>query len=446
MYNKWLRQLPTYSMVTWDKWDYSCLNESPVIHRQSNIDHLLYSRLIITADTETSKGVNTDHNHIVVWSVSVAYKDTKIVTLYGRKPSDLSRCLQKLKDSIPCNRMYVFWHNLAYDWVFIRKFILTAYDKPEYQLNIKPHYPLLIEFMNGIIFRDSLAIGQRRLGKWAEDLKCEHAKTDEWDYKAVRHQNTSLSAEELHYLEMDTLVLTECINKTMDLLKCTIVTLPYTATGIPRRDIRKIGKKHKAKVKYNNCLMTYEDYIMAERTYHGGYSHANRFYIGQLMKGNIACYDFSSSYPAVLIQEKYPIEKFSPIDEISAAEILELSDKYAFMFNLELVMPALKQAEPMPALQLSKAEKVINPVLDNGRVLNAAYVSVPVTEQDLAVIVEQYDFMDINIKDCRVAVKDYLPRWLTDYIYNLYEDKCTLKGGDPVIYDVQKSKLNSVYG
>ena len=447
MYQKWIRQLPVYRMVEWDAWDYSCLNDSPVIHRQSNIDHLLYSRLIITADTETSKGENTDHNHIVVWSITIAYKDIKIVTLYGRKPSEFCKALQKIKDNIPCNRLYCFFHNLAYDWVFIRKYILKYMDMPEYQLNIKPHYPLLIEFTNGIILRDSLAIGQRRLAKWAADLNCEHQKAvGDWDYLKVRHQSDKLTKKEMGYMEADTVVLAECISKTMELLNCSIVTLPYTATGIPRRDIKKIGKKHKAKVKYNNCLMEYDDYIMAEQTYHGGYSHSNRFYIGQIVKGNIQAYDFSSSYPAVLIQERYPIEKFSYIDDIDADEIIRLSDKYAFMFNLTLVNASLKQAEPMPALQLSKAVKVINPVLDNGRVLDAAYIKIPITEQDLIVIMEQYTYDMITISNCRAAIKDYLPRWLTDYIYDLYYDKCTLKNGDPVLYDIQKAKLNSIYG
>ena len=447
MFNKFIKQLPAYSMVTWDKWAfYSCLNDSPVIHRQSNIDHLLYSRLIITADTETSKGKNTEDNHIVIWSITIAFRDIKIVTLYGRKPSDFVKCLTKIKDNIPCNKMYVFFHNLGYDWVFLRRYLLKGYDKPDYQLNLKPHSPLLIEFNNGIIFRDTLALGQRRLAKWAEDLNCEHQKmVGDWDYNKIRHQSSRLTKRELGYMEADTLVLAECIQKTIELLKCNITSLPYTATGIPRRDIRKIGKKNKAKIRYNNCLMDYDDYIFAEAVYHGGYSHANRFYVGELLTDTVQAYDFSSSYPAVLISEKYPCEQFMPID-ITAEEIIQLMDDYAFMFNLVLVDPVLKTGQPMPALQLSKCTTALNPLIDNGRVIEAKYIKIPISEQDLYIILQQYDYTNLYITDCRAAAKDYLPRWLTDYIYQLYYDKCTLKTGDPVLYDIQKAKLNSIYG
>ena len=447
MYKRWLKKLPVYSMCHWDKWAfYNCLNDSPVIHRQSNIDPLLYSRLIITADTETSKGEGTEHNHIVIWSITISYKDRKIVTLYGRKPSEFVKCLTKVKDNIPCNRMYVFFHNLSYDWTFLRRYILNMYGRPDYQLNLKPHAPLLIEFNNGIIIRDSLALGQRTLAKWAADLKCEdHKRVNDWDYQKIRHQNTRLTQAEMGYMEADTVVLGQCINKTMELLNCNITTLPYTATGIPRRDIKRIGKKHNAKGKYNTCLMEYDDYVFAEKVYHGGYSHANRFYVGQLIKGNIQAFDFSSSYPSVLLTEKYPTDTFMPID-IDADEIIKLMDEYAFMFNLILVNPVLKMGQPMPVLQLSKCETIVNPLIDNGRVIEASYIKLPITEQDLYIIMQQYNYDAIYTTDVRVAAKAYLPRWLTDYIYQLYYDKCTLKGGDPVIYDIQKAKLNSVYG
>ena len=447
MYKRWLKKLPVYSMCYWNKWAfYNILNDSPVIHRKSNTDPLLYSRLIITADTETSKGVNTEHNHIVIWSITISYKDRKIVSLYGRRPSDFVKCLTKIKDNIPCNRMYIFFHNLGYDWVFLRRFILDQYGQPDYQLNLKPHAPLLIEFENGIIIRDSLALGQRSLAKWAKDLSCDAQKAvGDWEYQKVRHQNTRLTQAEMGYMEADTVVLAECLYKTMELLNCNITTLPYTATGIPRRDIKRIGKQHKAKIKYNNCLMEYEDYVFAEKVYHGGYSHANRFYVGQILKGNIQAFDFSSSYPAVLLMEKYPIETFTPVD-VDADEVIRLMDDYAFMFNLVLVNPVLKMEQPMPALQLSKCETAINPLIDNGRVVEASYIKVPITEQDLYIIMQQYDYDAIYITDCRAAVKDYLPRWLTDYIYQLYYDKCTLKTGDPVLYDIQKAKLNSIYG
>ena len=44
------------------------------------------------------------------------------------------------------------------------------------------------------------------------------------------------------------------------------------------------------------------------------------------------------------------------------------------------------------------------------------------------------------------AHKDYLPRWFTDYIFELFAEKCKLKHGDPVLYALAKARLNALYG
>lgn len=447
MFKKFIKELPAYTCIPWRMWDFSILNNSPVIHRQSNKDSLLYSRLIITADTETSKGEGTQDNHVVIWAIHIQFNHQLIVTLYGRKPSEFADCIQTLKNSIPANKIYVYFHNWGYDWTFLRKFLIGKFLKPNYQLNLKPHCPLLIEFDNGVIFRDSLPLAQRRLEKWAVDLHTEHVKrSGDWDYSLKRHQNTPISGLELGYLEGDVVTLGDCIQKTMDILNCNITTLPYTATGMPRRDVQRIGRKNKAKQKYNNRKQTFEEYIFSEKVYHGGYSHGNRHYIDYVVNKPVECYDFSSSYPSVLIYEKYPAEGWTHTDDYTADDIIAEMDDYAFMFNLHLFNVNLKPGIVMPALQFSKADKVINAVNDNGRLLACDYIQIPITEQDLYIIMQQYDYDKITVSNVHFAEKDYLPRWLTDYIYSLYKDKCELKGGDPVLYDIQKSKLNSVYG
>lgn len=45
-----------------------------------------------------------------------------------------------------------------------------------------------------------------------------------------------------------------------------------------------------------------------------------------------------------------------------------------------------------------------------------------------------------------MAVKAYLPRWFTDYVFRLFSEKCTLKGKDPVLYAIAKARLNALYG
>ena len=124
-----------------------------------------------------------------------------------------------------------------------------------------------------------------------------------------------------------------------------------------------------------------------------------------------------------------------------------LSDtENAYMFKMIGYHVALKNYRfPMPALQYSKAVKCINPVVDNGRLLECDYIEIYLNEVDLSVINEQYDFEAHICIEVMAAYKSYLPRWLTDYIFKLFEDKTTLKGGDAVLYAIAKSMLNSVY-
>ena len=47
---------------------------------------------------------------------------------------------------------------------------------------------------------------------------------------------------------------------------------------------------------------------------------------------------------------------------------------------------------PMPSLQFSKCVKTVNAIVDNGRILSADMVVIWLTEIDLEVIYEQYEF------------------------------------------------------
>ena len=98
--------------------------------------------------------------------------------------------------------IYIYFHNLAYDLQFLRLFLFEAFAFPKKQLNTKPHYPIYVEFNNGIIIRDSLILSQRSLAKWSKDLNIEHQKAvGAWDYTKIRHQqDNEFTADELLYI------------------------------------------------------------------------------------------------------------------------------------------------------------------------------------------------------------------------------------------------------
>lgn len=439
-----------YSLSYWKYWDYSVLKKVMYVIR--NKDH--YNDVIIMLDTETSKEKAGEvcPNYVVAWTISIRAFDMNLVTLYGSRPSECIRCMNEIIMNMDGDKTVFYIHNMSYDWVFLRKFMMASWGTPSHQLNVKSHYPIYIEFANGIILKDSLILAQRKLEKWAEDLNVEHLKeSGKWDYDKVRNQDEGFDQNELSYIEHDTLAGVECIQKTMDALHKNICSMPFTATGIPREAVRKIGHNYKAHDKFLRMVPEYNVQMMLEKVFHGGYTHLNRHYIERVIKGpvydDIIPKDFASSYPFTMIAEKFPMEKFYYRKPCTPEYILRNSEKYAFIFKFIMIKPRLKDDFiPMPALQSSKLTKVVNGIVDNGRILCAEYTEIYLNELDLEVIYQQYDFDKAACTEVYCAKKDYLPRWFTDYIYYVFEEKTKLKGGDPVAYSIAKAKLNSLYG
>lgn len=439
-----------YQLLNYKLFDYEKLNQIESITRRKKIGSSTYANCIIMLDTETSKKYlnKIDVNYVVAFTISIRYEHKNICTLYGNKPSQCVECLNMIKENIYSNNLIIYIHNMSYDWIFLRRFLMASYGTPTHQLNTKSHYPIYIEFANGIILKDSLILAQRKLEKWADDMNVEHKKSvGKWDYDKIRTQSEHFTNDELEYIEHDTLAGVECLDALKESIHKRIYSMPYTATGIPRNELRSIAFKNRGKEWFLRNVPSYEQYKKLEKVYHGGYTHANRHYVGQIQTGFIKCFDFASSYPFVLLSEKYPCEKFQNSSNLSLHEIKEQSNEYAFMFKLVAIGVKLKSDNfPMPCLQNSKMEKIINPIIDNGRILCCDYCEIYLNEQDVITILEQYDFIKHVCCEVEYAKKDYLPRWLTDYIFKCFENKTQFKGGDPVLYALAKAILNSIYG
>ena len=130
--------------------------------------------------------------------------------------------------------------------------------------------------------------------------------------------------------------------------------MPYTATGIVREEARKIGKAHHAHDEFEKITPGYDVYLILEKCFHGGYTHANRYYVNETITDPVRCYDFKSSYPYVMLTEKYPMRRFKPYKKICTIDdLLKNTHKYAFITKLIMIKPRLKnEFEPMPVLQL----------------------------------------------------------------------------------------------
>ena len=459
------RNMP-YMFVHHDDFNYKCLDNIMYTKRPSKDGNgKTYNDCIIMFDTETSRkklkasrqvnrlpsGLKARENHVVAWTISIRAFHLNIVTLWGHKPSTLIDTMEKIHDHMKGMITIMFAHNMPYDHWFLRRFMYRKWGTPEKQLNIKPHYPLYLEFANGIQIRDSLILAQRSLERWAKDLDVEHQKAvGKWDYTKLRSQKSRYNKDELQYIEFDTLAGVECIDKTMQIINKKIYSLPFTSTGIIRDKLFQIARKHSAKDLFLRIAPDFNQYVKLTKLFHGGYVHANRFYIDKFIDILIQCYDFTSSYPFCMLAYKYPMEKFHKFKDCTIDDILPSSENTAFMFKLCGYKAKLKKLDHvMPALQYSKCVEgtCINPKLDNGRILECDYFEIYLNEIDLEVINEQYKFDGHICVEVECAVKDYLPRWFTDFVFGLFKEKCELTvENNEVLRTLKKYEVNGCYG
>ena len=186
-----IRDKLIYRYCYYLEYDYSILTNILKRKRNGSRSDIYYSTAYIMLDTETSKSAPTEYdkegkpinqvNHLCAWTISIRAFHMNLCTLRGSRPDELVHCLSLIRKSMEADVIFLFVHNLPYDWMFIRRFLLDEFGKPKSQLNIKNHYPISIQFENGIVLRDSLILAGVSLEKWAANLGVEHQKaTGSW--------------------------------------------------------------------------------------------------------------------------------------------------------------------------------------------------------------------------------------------------------------------------
>ena len=365
--------------------------------------------------------------------------------IIGRTWNDFLYFCKKLYDFLNLKERYivVYVHNLSYEFQFICRWfnwidIFADSERKPIKATTDSHF----------IFKCSYRLSGYSLEVLANNLKSHNIKkmVGDLDYNLIRNSKTPISKEELKYCENDVLIVTAYIDEQINEFG-NIEKIPLTQTGKVRRYVRKQCFQNK-EYQYFIKELTIEkpEYMLLKNAFMGGFTHCNAMHTQKICH-NVTCYDFTSSYPTVLISEKYPMSKGKEVFIKNESELLNLMKNYCVLVDLQFTnIKTSFMYEQI--ISYSKCRNVKNPLINNGRIVQADTLTISCTDVDFLNIRDFYKWDNMKIGLCYIYKKDYLPKEFIKTILHLYKSKTELKGvdGKEVEYLHSKELLNSLYG
>ena len=417
-----------------------------------------YISHLMTFDIETSTIEKTDgtfEGYMYHWQVCI---DEYVC--FGRTWNEFLTFLRKmnraLKNYDKKRKLVCFIHNFSYEFQFIYSWIkltdVFAIDKR------KPLKAISKDF--NIEFRCSYLLSNMNLKKFIENTPNAHyfKGTGDLDYKKIYTPNTLLSMSELGYCYNDVMGLYEAV---IYLLKeDTLESIPFTSTGYVRRECRTNMRKNKKNRKqFLDLKLDDKLYQLCKDAFRGGNTASNR-YKTNFINYDVSSYDMSSAYPYAMISGLYPITPFQE-ETITSLDMLDdYNNRYCTLAYYSFENVKLKKGIPFPYIPYSKCIEFIAPSYEgifkgkeycyNGRVLEAEFIKIAMTNYDYQIFINQYEYDEENVRveDFFYSHKGFLPKELTDTVIEFFTLKSQLKGIEEKEYEYMKSKnkLNSLYG
>ena len=396
------------------------------------------------------KKINS-HAFMYVWQFQL-----DDITIMGRTWDECFKLFVGLADAciriqkerkLETTPLLIIWvHNLSYEFQFLSGLYPFKNEECFFRDIRKPIYCRMYECLE---FRCSYIQTNMSLSHLTKQLKVEEKLSGQkYDYSRIRYPWTKLSDYEIEYCTRDVKSLVACMAIKMQNDGDTLQTIPLTSTGYVRRDCLSALKPLRLMIK--DLLPNEAQYRLLRQAFRGGNTHGSRKYSTKIV-GPVYSYDMSSCYPAQQLTKKFPMTPFKWInDRLTFDRISKfLGLGYAVVGRYQFTNLRLKKKVVIPYLSLSRTQSY-GFRLDNGRILEAEYVEVSLTEIDLKIVLKQYDYDKIAVMSAMVAQKHYLPDEYRKVIIKYYENKTRLKGvTDPeseYLYMKDKEKLNGIYG
>lgn len=404
-------------------------------------------------ETTSMKSDGVKSAFMYVWQIGIGYGNT---VFYGRTWNEFLDCCEQLAahfETHETKRLVIYVHNLGYEFQFMRKYFdwIDVFSASERK-------PIKALCSLGIEFRDSYILSGYSLENTAKNLTKHKIKklVGDLDYSLIRHHETPLTPSEVEYCINDIQIILAYINEQIEY--CGDISLiPMTNTGRVRNYVRnkcykgddKSGRANRF-TKYRKIMQALTidtaTYTQLKRAFMGGFTHANANYSNQVLEG-VTSIDFTSSYPSVMVSEKFPMSRFKDLDIRSVEQLEIYAEKYALVFDakFENIRAKITQENYISESKCFNLEK---PVINNGRISSAESLITTLTDVDYGIMNQCYSWDSLAISNVKYAHKAYLPKAICESILSLYQGKTELKDveGFEVEYLLSKGMLNSIYG
>ena len=371
-------------------------------------------------------------------------------------PRPIRQTLTKsLKKTLPDVHVYV--HNLGFEFQHLRNILNNEFSRSHRAVFARSMRKTMRAEATvagcHLIYNDTLCLTVKSLKNWCKDEKLPVQKLEEPAdyYLPVRTPETPLTPEEIAYSENDVVSMVYGMQKYRQKYG-TLQNIPMTQTGEVRRQCQKlIAEQNEAWS--NICAQvslatSFDDYVKLNRCFVGGWTHANSLYTGRVME-NVKCFDFRSSYPAVMCSRRFPVGEFTPLNMTDFETLRNTPvNSRTRLFYVEFTATNICSKTFNTFWSSSKCEELENPVLDNGKIYSCDKIKTIMTDLDFDIFSKVYSYDSINFHEMKSAPADYLPTEFIDTILTYYEHKTSLKGvaGAESRYAEAKQFINSIYG
>lgn len=347
----------------------------------------------------------------------------------------------------------------------------------------KMKQPITASTVSGLLFQDALALTNTSLAKIPKiyNLPTQKLKGD-LDYSKIRNTATPLvswvdadgnTRSESDYCINDVGVLIEFSRTLKAMYTDNGYSIPTTATSFLRKDVKALYDydMHLNDKQYDrNATVNFmklfpqtlgEFELVQNRLFRGGYTHTNVIHTGRTFTeaDHVNGVDFTSSYPAVILQKDYPMAPFTPYIFNSIDEIINsgrpVYGKFVFhklrattSHSIESYSKLSEYIDNNSNLNRAMADcgKLI---LDNGKIRYAHKATMYLTDVDLRLFKLYYEWDSVEIYDTKVSEYGRLPHYLLFMVIYYYSKKQNLKaqGRDGTTeYKLAKAMVNAAYG